>query len=215
MSILSPGFNKSLEKDDIRGIKVRGSYSTYDEAKERAEYLQKIDKLHNVFIGEVGKWLPFIDDTEKAKDVNYAEGKLQKLMKSYMENQSKAKELYETRKTDMMMEAIAENEKKKKNKKSNTESNLNENRLDIDISDLPKNSIKQDNLSEESDDDIEKSETIKKLEEELKQARLLLDKDTIYNLEEIDENKKNIDNLREIVEGINEIVEDKMKYNTM
>ena len=68
LSILSPGFNKNLEKYDIRGIKIRGVYATYEEAQERCTYLQAIDPIHNVFIGEIGKWLPFVDDPEKAKD---------------------------------------------------------------------------------------------------------------------------------------------------
>lgn len=43
---------------DSRAIKVRGVYETYEEAVERARHLNEIDDRYNIYVGEVGKWLP-------------------------------------------------------------------------------------------------------------------------------------------------------------
>jgi len=154
MSILTPSFYKSAdgpeqnttipeESKGVYGIKVRGSYSTYEEAQKRAKYLQGADSYHNVFIGEVGKWLPFEDSPDKAEDVTYAEDKLNNMMKAYMENQENAKQLYEKRKNDMVMETLMKNkEQKKKNSKRSKASTatlddkLNDSKVEIDLSEL-------------------------------------------------------------------------------
>ena len=120
LSILSPTFIKTHDNSDIRGVKIRGTYSTYEEAQTRADFLQKTDPLFNIFIAEVGKWLPIEDDPTKAVDTKYSETKLNNLMKAYIDNQHKAKELYEKRKNDLLMQTInnENNPKKKKNKKN-------------------------------------------------------------------------------------------------
>ena len=66
-----------------RGIKIRGVYKTIEEAEKRCEQIRKFDSNFNVYVGEVGKWLPWDDDPEKADDANYAEPKLNELMKNY------------------------------------------------------------------------------------------------------------------------------------
>ena len=71
ISFLKPSSieEKHRNKDlTVCGVKVRGCYATYEEAKQRADFLQKCDSYHNIYIGEVGKWCPFEDDPEKAKD---------------------------------------------------------------------------------------------------------------------------------------------------
>ena len=61
-------FQDEIQKDfdernnfrtNIRGLKVRGCYSTKEEATSRAEKLQKIDSDFHVFVGQVGYWLPW------------------------------------------------------------------------------------------------------------------------------------------------------------
>lgn len=146
MSILTPSFLKSKEKNDLYGIKIRGSYSSYDEAQARAKHLRSIDPAHNVFVGEVGKWLPFEDNPEKASDAEYAEKKLNNLMKSYMQNQAQAKEMYESRKNELMMNSLSTEMKEKKKKEKSKKSDLNESELDIDLSST---NLNKDNVNVE------------------------------------------------------------------
>ena len=101
ISVLTPKNFK--EETTMSTLKVRGSYETYEEAKKRADFLRNIDSNINVYVGEVGKWLPFEDNPEHAKDHEYQNEQLNKMMKGYVENQEKAKEFHEQRKNEMIM----------------------------------------------------------------------------------------------------------------
>lgn len=108
LSFLTPELVKMDKNCDVRSVKVRGCYSSEEEAKKRCEQLQTIDGLHNVYVAPVGKWLPWCDDPEKATDSEYAENELNKLMKAYKKNQEKAKMLHEERKNAMVNQNVKE-----------------------------------------------------------------------------------------------------------
>jgi hypothetical protein len=74
-------------KTTVRGLKIRGTYGTHEEAVARARRLQKLDPVHNIFVAEVGKWLPWDPETSEVKDQEYAEDQLNTLMKKYKENE--------------------------------------------------------------------------------------------------------------------------------
>lgn len=78
----------------VRGLKIRGSYSTKDEASARAKKLQKSDPIHNIYVADVGKWLPWDPSPSEIKEQEYANAELNQLMKSYNENQEKREEFY-------------------------------------------------------------------------------------------------------------------------
>lgn len=112
ISMLTPNCfpeNKREEYKDqkILGIKVRGVYEEYAEAATRAEQLQKIDKYHHVFVGEVGKWLPFDVDVSNmgSEDQVYREKSLNKYMKSYKEALHEEEVDEKGRKADMLQGA--------------------------------------------------------------------------------------------------------------
>ena len=71
----------------VCGFKVRGSYDTYEEAQARCDWLRSIDNNHNIYIAEVGKWCPFEDNPEKAKNSEYMNKDLNNLMKGYWKHQ--------------------------------------------------------------------------------------------------------------------------------
>jgi hypothetical protein len=86
----------------IRGVKVRGVYNSLDEAKSRAEILRLKDPKHNIWVGEVGLWLPLSDNPYDSKDTVYAESALNDLMQKYNENQVKIEEFFFKRKQDQI-----------------------------------------------------------------------------------------------------------------
>jgi hypothetical protein len=98
-------------KTTLSGIKIRGVFNTYDEACEHAKKVQSVDTYFNVFVGELGKWLPFDPnpDSEAVKDSEYANAQLNQMMKAYLENQEKAKVYHEQRKTEMVRKNVLEN----------------------------------------------------------------------------------------------------------
>ena len=129
LSFLKPSNIDEENRDKnltVSGVKIGGSYETYEEAKKRAEFLQKHNKYHNIYIGEVGKWCPFEDNPDKAKDCEYMNKDLNKLMKTYLEQQEKAKEYHETRKQDMVKKAVESSENQKKLNKINEDKEENE-----------------------------------------------------------------------------------------
>ena len=73
----------------VRGVKVRGIYDTLREAQVRAKVLQKRDPNFNVYVGQVGYWLPWDPNPHKVDTQEYAEGELNTLVQKYRENQAK------------------------------------------------------------------------------------------------------------------------------
>ena len=122
LSFLTPETIKM--KSDVRSVKVRGIYGSEEEAKQRCEEIRHFDNDFNVYIAPVGKWLPWCDDPEKAKDFNYANDKLNNMMKSYYENQSQAKNMFEKRKSDMIKQSIEQNKKQKEKNESQVNSEV-------------------------------------------------------------------------------------------
>jgi hypothetical protein len=93
----------------VRGLKVRGSYDTYDEAAHRAKSLQKLDPSFNVFVGQVGFWLPWDPKPSDVANQEYAEDQLNTLMKSYKENEVKKDEFFEAQKRERLSNAKVRN----------------------------------------------------------------------------------------------------------
>lgn len=88
-------FAKNEFRTTIRGLKVRGTYDTYAEAVGRAKTLQKLDPSFNVYVGQVGFWLPWDPEPHDVADQEYADDQLNQLMKKYKENESQRDEFYE------------------------------------------------------------------------------------------------------------------------
>ena len=78
----------------IRGVKVRGSYATIEEAKVKAKKLQKVDNIHNIALGEVGKWLPWDPSADQFTSQEYADDQLNQLMHKYKENEENKAEMF-------------------------------------------------------------------------------------------------------------------------
>jgi hypothetical protein len=107
LSFLTDSENKST----LSGIKIRGVFESYESACAHAKKVQTVDPYFNVFVGESGKWLPFDPnpDSKAVKDSEYANEQLNTMMKSYLENQEKAKVYHEQRKNEMVRKNILEN----------------------------------------------------------------------------------------------------------
>jgi hypothetical protein len=71
----------------IRGIKVRGVFSSDVEASARAKKLQRSDPNFNIYMGSVGKWMAWEPEPSKVGEQEYANDQLNTLMKKYRENE--------------------------------------------------------------------------------------------------------------------------------
>jgi len=94
-----------------RGLKIRGSYSTQEEAELRAKMLREVDPYHNVYVGPVGMWMPWEPEAYKTGRVEYLEDELNQLMKEKNKNDQFAKDEFERRVKETKKRAIEENKK--------------------------------------------------------------------------------------------------------
>ena len=106
---LNDKFNEENDfRTNVRGIKIRGVYESRKEADIRAKVLSKTDKNHNVFVGQVGYWLPWDPsqaDTDKL-EAEYQEKGLNELMKKYNENVEAKNQHFADMKQEKMSNAI-------------------------------------------------------------------------------------------------------------
>ena len=105
ISFLSP---EGIKNCSVRGLKIRGVFGTKQEADQRAKSLQEKDPDFHVFVGEMGKWLPWDPDPNDIDDNQYQEKELNDLMKGYKDNLDKAKRMQQQRKDDMIKQAAKE-----------------------------------------------------------------------------------------------------------
>lgn len=77
---------KNPGKSSVRGLKVRGVFSTIEEAKSRAKSLHDIDPDFHVFVAQVGYWLPWDPSPHMVGEEVYAEERLNELVSKYKEN---------------------------------------------------------------------------------------------------------------------------------
>ena len=120
-------FEKNEFHTSMRGLKIRGSYDTYREATVRAQVLRKKDPNFNVFIGQVGYWLPWDPAAEQIQEQEYQESMLNDLVKKYKENLESRDELYEQVKQERIQKAKKETSQKKEIEKAETKMNVIEN----------------------------------------------------------------------------------------
>ena len=116
-------YEEELQKDfdeqnkfqtNIRGLKVRGTYSTREEAEKRAKTLQSIDSEFHVFVGQVGYWLPWDPCADKVADEHYINDQLNEMMEKYKENNINRDIFYEEEKREKVKAAKEEALRKKK-----------------------------------------------------------------------------------------------------
>jgi hypothetical protein len=91
-------FKQNNFRTTIRGIKVRGVFSSEAEASVRAKRLQKSDPTFNIYMGHVGKWMAWEPDVSKITDQEYANDELNTLMKKYRENEESREVFYNEQK---------------------------------------------------------------------------------------------------------------------
>ena len=106
-------FNREHKfQTSVRGLKVRGSYPTQEEAEMRCKMLREVDPNHDVYVGPVGMWMPFHPESYKTGRVEYMEDELNQLMQEKTKNESSAKVEFDKRIKESKVKAIEDNKKK-------------------------------------------------------------------------------------------------------
>ena len=84
LSFVSP---EGVMNCKVRGVKVRGVFSTEIEARSACDKLKQKDKYFDIFVGEMGKWLPWDPTPEQVKEVKFRNKKLDKIMNKIHETE--------------------------------------------------------------------------------------------------------------------------------
>lgn len=113
-------FEKNEYRTTMRALKVRGVYDTQKEATIRANVLRKKDPNFNVFVGQVGYWLPWDPEAHDVPEQEYQESQLNELVKKYQENLSNRDDFYDQVKNERIQKAKQEVEARKEALRSQT-----------------------------------------------------------------------------------------------
>lgn len=111
---------------NVRGIKVRGSFSTQEEAEERCKFLRETDPSHDVYVGQVGMWMPWHPNAYKTNRIEYLEQELNNLMHEKNKNEEKAKYDFDERVKSAKINAIDNNKKLAQETGNKLTQNVNE-----------------------------------------------------------------------------------------
>ena len=107
---LEKEFNEECNfQTNTRGLKIRGSFPSQQEAELRARMLREVDPHHDVYVGPVGLWMPWEPEAYKTGRVEYLEQELNQLMHEKNKNEVKAKQEFESRVKEAKRSAIEEN----------------------------------------------------------------------------------------------------------
>lgn len=87
-------YAKNEFQTTVRGLKIRGVYGSQEEATARAKKLQRQDPIHNIYVAELGKWLPWDPSPTDVQNQEYADEQLNMLMKGYKENEESREQFY-------------------------------------------------------------------------------------------------------------------------
>jgi hypothetical protein len=98
----------------VRGLKVRGTFDSVEEAELRCKMIRNFDPNHDVFVGPVGIWIPWDPESYKTGRVEYMEDELNTLMHEKSKNDTAAKSEFESRVAENKRMAIQENMKNAK-----------------------------------------------------------------------------------------------------
>ena len=140
-------FEKNDYHTSMRGLKVRGVYDTYKEAGIRAQVLRRKDPSFNVFVGQVGYWLPWDPECESVPEQEFQESQLNELVKKYKENLSSRDTLFDQIKNERIEKANKEVAARKEVLKAQNEMKVPDDNAEVDS----KNIEQLRNIVDESD----------------------------------------------------------------
>ena len=123
----------------MRGVKVRGVYNTKEEAENKAKTLSRTDSTFNVFVGQVGYWLPWDPCADNVDKEVFQDEQLNLLMEGYEKNNINREIFYEELKQDKVQAAKDEYmaAKKKRLEEENKRAEEKNNEIEDNIYVLP------------------------------------------------------------------------------
>ena len=105
VSYVAPGAN---QKAGVAGFKWRRACRSEEEARTFVKRIQMFDSDFDVFICQMGTWTAFNPDPEQIEDEEFAEERLNQLVKEQKQQRILAKQHFNERKRNLMEQAMKE-----------------------------------------------------------------------------------------------------------
>ena len=176
---------------NTRGLKVRGVFSSQEEAEMKCKALRSEDPNHDVYVGPVGMWMPFHPEAYKTGRVEYLEKELNELMAQKKKNDETSKEQFKNRVKESKKKAIEENISKATKEGNKLMQTINEDGelINADRMDVPGKNLLYGDAEE---DDVATADLRKELFED-ENIILPTDKNNDHGLSEVLENQKKME----------------------
>jgi len=108
-------YDQSVEfRTNVRGVKVRRSFATVEEAQVMAKVFQRKYPKDNLYIGKVGAWLPWDPSEHLMPEVESAEKELNELMRRYKENEANKDIFFAEQRAEKVKAQKEENERRRR-----------------------------------------------------------------------------------------------------
>ena len=180
---LETEFNQENQfQTSTRGIKVRGSFPSQQEAELRCKMLREADPNHDVYVGPVGMWMPFHPEAYKTGRVEYLEQELNELMNEKNKNEKNAKQEFDKRVRETKEKAMEENIAKAKETGAKLTQALNKDGELVSINNLNTSEIALLHESQTQNKEISVSDIRKELFEG---DNIVTDKETDHGLSKL------------------------------
>ena len=107
ISVVSPTSN---QKHNACALKIRGVFSTKEDAQHHVKRLQQADNTFDIYLVDMYKWLPIPPNNDAIEDKEYQETMLNEIIQGHKEQQLRAKQHFEERKRDSLQTTLEDNE---------------------------------------------------------------------------------------------------------
>ena len=105
ISIVSPTTNQKYDKC---AVKIKGCFSTMDDARAWAKKLQDEDDSFDIYVVDMYSWLLIPPEMDKIDDVTYRDDMLNSIIRGKKEEEIKAKQVFAQHQKDMMEKKMEE-----------------------------------------------------------------------------------------------------------
>ena len=98
ISVVSPDGN---QKNKSCAVKIKAVFETVEEAQISAKKMQAADPLFDIYLVEMGKWLPIPPNNDMIESQEYQDNLLNEIIHAHVNEKERAKQFFEERKHEL------------------------------------------------------------------------------------------------------------------
>jgi hypothetical protein len=82
-------------------VKIKGVFETVEIAQMEAKKLMQLDQTFDIYLVEMGKWLPVPPNKDMIESQEYQDNFLNELIQGHVKNSELGKQMFEERKNEL------------------------------------------------------------------------------------------------------------------